>query len=272
MVPFAPSSFAGELPSDLPSVTRDGGARYLDGIPATFRGNQVARVSSVAGLPIGTTLLVAGWYRPLDCSSVLDGFWCWPAGLFDLPAGSSRTDAVALDVTLGKVPGPRIVSATVSPNTNCMLDGGSYCPHTLAIKRVMWTGDSATLTAPVGPIALLTELNARFSYVDFMPLAVDADCRSDLPGQAYAASPIVGVGPETGLPLPASIVLVFRSSAARRDFRPAVLAACPAIFGPLAAIPDATWIGRRNVMLLSTGQFATAALKDGIAAALKAGS
>jgi hypothetical protein len=270
--PFNPVRFAGQLPTDLPSVTMDSGALYLDGIPTTVRGNHVARVSIVAGLPIGTTLLVAGWYRPLDCNSVLDGFWCWPGALFDLPAGSSRTDAMALDTSLGKVSGPRIVRATVSPNTNCILDGGSYCPLTLAVKSVVWSGDRATLSVPIGPVELLSELTARFPYVDFMPLSVGSDCRASLPAQVYGTAPIVGMGPESGLPLPVSLVLLFRSSSARRAFDPGVLVACPEISGGLVDLHDASWISRRNVTLLSTGPSAAAAVKDGLAAALKAGN
>lgn len=271
-VPFVPIRFAGQLPTDLPAVTMDDGARYLDGIPTTFRGDQVARVSSVARLPIGTSLLVAGWYRPLDCSSVLDGFWCWPAALFDVPAGSSRTDAVALDVSLGKAPGPRIVRATVAPNTNCILDGGGYCPLTLTVQRVVWSGDRATLTAPMGPVALLSQLTARFPYVDFMPLSVGADCHASLHAQAYATAPVVGVGPESGLPLAVSLVLLFRSSSARRAFDPGVLlSACPEIAAGLVDLHDARWISKRNVMLLSTDQASLPQVQAAVEAALQQG-
>ena len=255
----------------MPQETIADGALYADGIPTTFRGRPVIRVGSVAYLPTGTSVLVAGWYRPLDCASVLDGFWCSPGALVDLPAGSSRTDAVALDRGLGNAAGPRILRATVSPNANCILDGGSYCPSTLTVKRVVWSGSRFTHAAPIDPVLLLSELNQSFPYVDFMPLGVEADCRATLPGQAYAARPIVGLGPESGLSLPVSVVLLFPSSAARRDAQPSVLAACPAIAGGLVDVPKWTWIARRNVMLLSTDRASLRQVQAAVEAALQQG-
>ena len=249
IVPITPAPFAGELPVQLPQETVAGGALFTDGIPTTFHGHPVARVGLVANLSVGTSVLVAGWYLPLDCANVLDGFWCSPGALFDLPAGSSRTDAVALDRGLGDVAGPRILRATVSPNANCILDGGSYCPSTLTVKRVVWSGSRATAMAPIDAVPLLTQLSQSFPYVDFMPLAQTASCPG-LPVESYAAVPVIGLGPESGLPLPVSVVLLFPSSQARRDAQAMVVAGCPEITAGLVDV--AVWVLQRNVMLLST--------------------
>lgn len=242
----------GALPGALPVRTIAGDSRFADGIPTTHNLQLVARVGTIPYLSTGTSLLVAGWYQPLACPSVTDGFWCWPGALFDLPAGSSRTDAVALDVSLGDVAGPRIVRATVAPNANCMLDGGNYCPPILSVKRVVWSGDRATLTAPIDPMTLLSELDAHFSYVDFLPLAAADDCRASLPVQAYTAAPVVGMTLGSGLPMPVTLVLLFPSSAPRRAFRPEMLATCQEIYAQLADSSGVTFIGKRNVLLLST--------------------
>ncbi len=247
---MTPAPFAGELPAALPRETVAGGALYADGIPTTFNGQPVGRVGLVANLDVGTSLLVAGWYLPLDCSNVLDGFWCSPGALFDLPAGSSRTDAVALDRRLGDVAGPRILRATVSPNGNCILDGGSYCPSTLTVQRVVWSGSRSTAMAPMGAVTLLTQLSQSFAYVDFMPLAQTASCPG-LPVESYAAVPVIGVGPESGLPLPVSVVLLFPSNQARRNAQASVTR-CSEITAGLADVPVWSWIAARNVMLLST--------------------
>jgi hypothetical protein len=252
-------------------VTADG-SRYVDGIPTSIDGSHVDRLGSIRNLPVGSSVLVGGWYQPPGCGPLLATLWCAPGVLADLPGGSSRIPELILDQGLGGAAGARIISATLDLDATCMLDARPACPPELDVDRVLWSGDDATLTAPIDPFSLLSELTKRFPYADFAPLGGDSRCAAVLPFQAYTAVPIAGLVPRTELPLPATVVALFPSTAARRRAESSVRNAysCPAIAMGRVSGSGPTWIIKSNVMVLSYGQQPASPVAEALAAAAAA--
>jgi hypothetical protein len=205
---------------------------------------------------------------------VLGSTWCAPGVLADLPAGSSRTDELILDRGLGKLPGARVVRATVALDVNCMLDARPVCAPMLTVKRVVWSGDNATHTRPIDPVTLLSQLDVRFPFTDFMPYPKEDGCRASLPPQSYSAHTLAGLQPRSQLALPVSVVLLFPSAKARRRAQESVMTAqaCPAFAATLAEVPQAGWISQRNVMVLSTDPDTLPEVQAAIEAAIQEGN
>jgi len=248
--------------SGLPSYRigiRSDGQRYDDGIPATLDGNQVVRVRDTAGLPIGSTVLVAGWALSQPCMKMGVGSQC-PLVLSDAPFLSDATVSLQMSgqAAFNSDHGPRIFQATVQPG-DCSAAPTAACGPSLNVGDPLWTGDALTNTGPITPGPLLEVLSVDNLNLDFKPFEESGYCPLNWPYQSYiVSSPSVPRAEWASLPI--RLVVVYASAdalasdgAANRTAAASMSAfdasnRCVSIPG---GVNDAAWVAFDNAMVLT---------------------
>ncbi len=225
---------------------RADGQRYVDGLPTIVGGLPVKRVRDALLVPVGTTLLIGGWYYGPDCQVFRAGP-CPPATLSDDPSGSPRTDSLALDENQGAATGARVFDVTVEPDPSCYFIRATLCLPRLHVVAAMWSDDAQTATAPIAPTSILGLLSIGFPYLDFAALPGAASSRL-FPSQTYVGTR-ASAGHGLEVPPPVAMAFIFPSTSARREAAAAVRQA-QAPSGSRPGSMGTRWVVRANVMLL----------------------
>ena len=243
----------------MPVGLRDGSDRFDDGIPAIVDGRPVLRVREAAALPIGSDVMVGGWFSRFACLAPAQSLSC-PFVLSDLPYVSARAAVVALGGMVDFDPGrgARVFEATVASDRACTFTAMGECRPRLAITDVKWTGDRQTETSPYRPTELLDGLAGNFPTIDFQAFVEASSCPVAWPAQSYVASS-ADVPRVEWQALDVRLVLAFPTQddrlAAEPDLRASVAAMTPFdASNRCVAIPGgvdyAAWMVRQNVMIL----------------------
>ena len=124
------------------------GSEYLDGIPTNVAGEAVLRVRDALLQPLGTRLLVGGWYLPPVCHDGHAGrVGCASAVLSDVPVdqqgpGWLTTDWLAVSSQLSGM-GSRILRGQLEPDPACSISQAIACQPRLVVTNVVWIGSPA---------------------------------------------------------------------------------------------------------------------------------
>jgi len=121
------------------------GLRYADGIPTGISGESVFRVGDALLVPLGRTLLVAGWHTRIECEQVRPRRRCGPTTLSDAAiepwhAGWLATSWIEMDTRLRRS-GAWIVRATVEEDADCSIPRAGSCQPRLRLLETVWSAD-----------------------------------------------------------------------------------------------------------------------------------
>ena len=149
--PVAPQRLAlarGDLPAVGPPIARSSdGSEYFDGIPTRVDGERVLRVRDALLTPVGTTVLVGGWYLPPVCRGGTAGSAaCASAVLSDVPVDQQGPGWLATDwlAVSSQSPGmgARVMSGRLEPDPACSISQAITCQPRLVVTNVVWTGSA----------------------------------------------------------------------------------------------------------------------------------
>ncbi len=119
------------------------GLDYIDGIPTAVAGVPVDRVRDALLLPVGSTVLVGGWYVPGPCTTTAIQRQCSSAVLADVPIDQQGTGWLATDwlVVQGTVRGSGglVLRGTLDPDPNCSINLARPCQPLLRVVATSWT-------------------------------------------------------------------------------------------------------------------------------------
>jgi hypothetical protein len=141
---YVPAAQKGPLVGGPMPRSADGTA-YLDGIPTRFDGEAVLRVRDALLRPLGTSVLVGGWYMPPVCYGGGAGRTnCASAVLSDVPvdqqgAGWLATDWLAVSSQSAEM-GARIMRGRLEPDPACSIGQAVACQPRLEVTEVVWIG------------------------------------------------------------------------------------------------------------------------------------
>ena len=230
--------------------------RFVDGIPTSIAHTPVLRVRDAAALPMGTIALVGGWYYGPDCHGVFRPGPCPSSTISDVPSGSPRIASLALD-SHATGSGARVFRAQTEIDPGCVFSSGGCLPRLHVIDN-LWSGDEATITAPIGAQSLLGALAIGFPSLDFQSFLEATSCPVPWPVQTYLVS--VSSQPRAGAPeLDVRLVLLFDSTAQRRSAAQGIKDAAQALSSfdasnRCVSIPGGVgpggWVARGNALIL----------------------
>ena len=241
-----------------PFGSRSAAQRYIDGLPTSFDGNLVNRVSEALRMSVGTPAFVAGWYHSRECRP--DEIVCPMATISDDPAGSPRDPAMIVTGSqfwLGGS-GPRILQGTITRPSTCTTDDNLACSVWLDVDSIQWAGDDQTAADPISTIGALSSLARTFPDVDLRPFLEASSCPVTWPPQAYLAS-AADVPRAESTSLPVRLVMLFSSTndriAGERQIRRVAesLASSDAAnrcVGLSDGVSPDSWLAHRNVLVL----------------------
>jgi hypothetical protein len=118
---------------------------YADGIPTGISGESVFRVGDALLVPLGRTLLVAGWYTRIECEQVRPRRRCGSTTLSDAAIepwhpGWLATSWIEMDTRLWRS-GAWIVRATVEEDADCSIPRAGSCHPRLRLLETVWSAD-----------------------------------------------------------------------------------------------------------------------------------
>ncbi len=121
------------------------GTEYFDGIPTRLDGQAVLRVRDALLQPLGSSMLVGGWYVPPVCYGGPAGHGqCASAVLSDVPvnqqgAGWLTTDWLAVSSQSAEL-GARIMRGRLEPDPACSISLAVACQPRLQVASIVWVG------------------------------------------------------------------------------------------------------------------------------------
>lgn len=219
--------------------------RYIDGIPTSIGGERVLRLGEAVALGREDSFLVGGWYSGPDCEGINGGGLCPNSRLGDNPADVRWPDGgIQLTSLVEEATGARVLRVHI----NWHVCGTVYCPATLAVEEVVWSGDIHTTTTPIEVVPLRSALRVAFQGYEAVPYGDLAECPVPWPPQSFRAT---GDGPR--------MVLIFPTTQDRLDAQAAIRAGRSLLLAELGgecldvggrSRGSGRWLARDNVMML----------------------
>jgi len=240
-----------QSPSELEFVYSPWPDRYADGVPRSFKQEDVYRLNAVlarAAAVAGTEqkVLIGGWLleaKTSGCSDRRYEPWCTGMRLAD---GPTRLDS-SVEVT--DLPAEDIGPVVVSASVTAQCPGGepwtmvSTCEFDVHGAEILWHGDDLTAASPL-PVDTVLNAIEGVVFFDPVPFHPRLGCPAVTPAQTYT----VDYGE-------VQLVAVFPTTADRRSHQ-AELTRASAAASPTAgctALPfvngSTTWVTQDNVMV-----------------------
>jgi hypothetical protein len=230
-------------------------ARYADGIPSRIKDSVVYRVNEILNLAAQSAdgespwVLIGGWYgAPTslapDCAAPPTQANCRTAKIADDPIQLDG-QGVAIDGASPTRSGPVVIRGRAQ--ARCTAPAGGrlmyLCLSAIHAVEIVWQGDGATDTTPIGVYDLLTSLAAAFPGFDPQPFQDTPGCSQARPLQSYRSA-----GGRVQL------VFIFPSTESAQAAASALTGSPPGgtcISAPRAA--QARWVAQDNVLLRVLG-------------------